>query len=386
LNLEVKPEGGGMTLAHTKKMGAWTIGLMLILMVGNAVDASSINLREGVTEVSRTLYDLHMLVFWICVIIGIGVFSVMFYSMYKHRKSKGHVAAQFHESTLVEVVWTVIPFIILIGIAIPATTALIKLKDVGGGDMTVKITGYQWKWQYDYLEDDVSFFSNLKTSRREIYNQQEKGENYLLEVDNEVVLPINRKIRFLITANDVIHSWWVPDLAVKQDAIPGYVNEAWARIEKPGIYRGQCAELCGRDHGFMPIVVRAVEPAEYDKWIAAQKSVAQAEAQATNHEWTKHELVAKGEAIYNNTCASCHQVNGEGLKGMFPAIKGSAVATGDTTKHLNVVMNGRPGTPMAAFGTQLNDVQIASVVTYQRNAWGNNTGDVIQPSMIKALR
>jgi cytochrome c oxidase subunit II len=386
LNLEVKPEGGGMTLAHAKKMGAWTIGLMLILMVGNSVDASSINLRKGVTEVSRTIYDLHMMVFWICVVIGIGVFSVMFYSIYKHRKSKGHVAAQFHESTLVEVIWTVIPFIILIVIAVPGTKALIKLKDVGGGDMTVKITGYQWKWQYDYLEDNVSFFSTLKTSRREIYNQQEKGKNYLLEVDNEVVLPINRKIRFLITANDVLHSWWVPDLGVKQDAIPGYVNEAWTRIEKPGIYRGQCAELCGRDHGFMPIVVRAVEPAEYDKWIAAQKNVAQAEAQAADREWAKHELMAKGEAIYNNTCASCHQVNGEGLKAMFPAIKGSAVATGDTTEHLNVVMNGRPGTPMAAFSTQLNDVQIASVVTYQRNAWGNSTGDVIQPSMIKALR
>jgi cytochrome c oxidase subunit 2 len=375
-----------MTLAHAKKMGAWTIGLMLILMVGNAVDASSINLRKGVTEVSRTIYDLHMMVFWICVVIGIGVFSVMFYSIYKHRKSKGHVAAQFHESTLVEVIWTVIPFIILIVIAVPGTKALIKLKDVGGGDMTVKITGYQWMWQYDYLEDNVSFFSKLKTPRREIYNQQEKDKNYLLEVDNEVVLPINRKIRFLITANDVIHSWWVPDLGVKQDAIPGYVNEAWARIEKPGIYRGQCAELCGRGHGFMPIVVRAVEPAEYDKWIAAQKKIAQTEAQAANHERTQHELTAKGEAIDNNTCASCRQVNGEGLKEMLPAIKDSTVATGDTAEHVNVVMNGRPGTTMAPFGAQLNDVQIASLVTYQRNAWGNNTGDVIQPSMIKALR
>ena len=296
------------------------------------------------------------------------------------------MAAQFHESTLVEIIWTTIPFIILIAIAIPATKALIKIEDVGGADMTVKITGYQWKWQYDYLEDDVSFFSNLKTSRSEIYNQQEKGENYLLEVDNEIVLPINRKIRFLITASDVLHAWWVPALAVKQDAIPGFVNEAWTRIEKPGIYRGQCAELCGRDHGFMPIVVRAVEPAEYDKWIATQKNLAQAETQAAEREWAKPELMAKGEAIYNNSCASCHQVNGEGLQEMFPAIKGSAVATGDKTEHLNVVMNGRSGTSMAAFGTQLSDAQIASVVTYQRNAWGNNTGDVIQPSMIKALR
>jgi cytochrome c oxidase subunit 2 len=327
-----------------------------------------------------------MLVFWVSVVIGIGVFGVMFYSMFKHRKSKGHKAAQFHESTLVEVIWTVIPFVILIAIAIPATKALIKIDDVGGADMTVKVTGYQWKWGYDYLEDGVSYYSNLKTSRAQIFGQEEKGENYLLEVDNEVVLPVGKKIRFLITAGDVLHAWWVPALAVKQDAIPGFVNEAWTRIEKPGVYRGQCAELCGRDHGFMPIVVRAVEQDEFDAWIAEQKKLAQADATAAERDWNKDELIAKGQTIYEKTCASCHQANGEGLADMFPAIKGSGIATGDLQEHLSIVMNGRTGTAMSAFGQQLSDLQLASVVTYQRNAWGNETGDVIQPSAIKAIR
>jgi cytochrome c oxidase subunit 2 len=306
--------------------------------------------------------------------------------MFAHRKSKGHKAATFHESTLVEVIWTTIPFIILIAIAIPATKALIKMEDVSDADMTIKITGYQWKWQYDHLEDGISYYSNLKTPRAQIFGQEEKSENYLLEVDNEVVMPVNKKVRFLITGADVIHSWWVPQLGVKQDAIPGFVNEAWTRIEKPGIYRGQCTELCGRDHGFMPVVVRAVEQKEYDQWVSEQKKLAQADAVAVDKEWNKDELMAKGEEIYNKTCASCHQPNGEGLADMFPAIKGSEIAQGDTGAHLKLVINGRSGTAMAAYGPQLNDVQLASVVTYQRNAWGNNTGDMIQPSTIKALR
>ncbi|MEN8130542.1 MAG: cytochrome c oxidase subunit II [Pseudomonadota bacterium] len=375
-----------MTLSAIKKMGALVSGLVLTGMTSSAVAVQPWNMPEGVTEVSHVIYDLHSLVFWICVVICIGVFAVMFYSIFAHRKSKGHKAAQFHESTLVEVIWTTVPFVILIFIAVPATKALIKIDDVGNADMTLKITGYQWKWQYDYLEDGISYYSNLKTPRAQIYGQEDKGENYLLEVDNEVVLPINKKIRFLITASDVIHAWWIPDLAVKQDAIPGFVNEAWTRIEKPGVYRGQCAELCGRDHGFMPIVVRAVEQEEYDKWVAEKKQVAQAEAASVDQQWSKNDLMAKGEEIYNKTCASCHQANGEGLAGMFPALKGSEVATGDAHDHLNVVINGRSGTSMAAFGPQLSDVQLASVVTYQRNAWGNDTGDIIQPTTIKALR
>ncbi|MCP4410289.1 MAG: cytochrome c oxidase subunit II [Gammaproteobacteria bacterium] len=375
-----------MTLSAIKKVGALVSGLVLSGIASSAFAIQPWNMPEGVTEVSHIIYDLHSLIFWICVAIAVGVFAVMFYSIFAHRKSKGHKAAQFHESTLVEVIWTTIPFVILIFIAIPATKALIKIDDVGNADMTLKITGYQWKWQYDYLEDGISYYSNLKTPRAQIYGQEEKGENYLLEVDNEVVLPINKKIRFLITASDVIHAWWVPELAVKQDAIPGFVNEAWTRIDKPGVYRGQCAELCGRDHGFMPIVVRAVEQEEYDKWMAKKKQVAQAEAASVDQQWNKDDLMTKGEEIYNKTCASCHQASGEGLAGMFPAIKGSEVAKGDAHEHLNVVINGRSGTSMAAFGPQLNDVQLASVVTYQRNAWGNDTGDIIQPNTIKALR
>ncbi len=375
-----------MSLTISSKMGAWVTGLLLSGIANHAIAVQPYNMPRGVTENSQTLYNLHMLVFWVCVIIGVGVFAVIFYSIFKHRKSKGHQAAQFHESTTVEVIWTVIPFIILIAIAFPATKALIQLEDVENADMTIKITGYQWKWKYDYLEDEISFYSNLSTPRAEIYNNSEKNENYLLEVDNEVVIPINKKVRFLITAADVIHSWWVPNLAVKQDAIPGFVNEAWTRVTVPGTYRGQCTELCGRDHGFMPVVVRAVTQDEYNQWVESQKTVARADDEAIDKQWPKDELMAKGELVYNKTCASCHQANGEGLKGMFPAIKGSEVATGDQQAHINLVMHGKADTTMAAFGPQLSDMQLASVLTYQRNAWGNDTGDTIQPSEIKALR
>lgn len=260
-----------MSVTLTRRLGAWVGAAGLIGATQSALAVPPYNMTEGVTQVSHTLYGLHMLIFWICVAIGVGVFGVMFYSIYKHRKSKGHEAAQFHESTKVEVIWTVIPFAILVAIAVPATKALINLEDTSEADMTVKVTGYQWKWQYEYLDDGISFYSSLATPGAEIYNQQDKNEHYLLEVDNEVVLPVGKKIRFLFTANDVIHAWWVPALAVKQDAIPGFINEKWTRIDKPGIYRGQCAELCGRFHGFMPIVVRAVNQDEYETWVAQHK-------------------------------------------------------------------------------------------------------------------
>lgn len=375
-----------MSSTAIRKMGASLTGVSLLLAAGHVAAVQPYNMPVGVTEVSRTLYGLHMLIFWICVAIGVGVFGVMFYSIVKHRKSKGHEAAQFHESTSVEVIWTAIPFMILIAIAIPASKALIALEDSSEADMTVQITGYQWKWKYDYLDEGISFFSNLATPREQIYDKAEKGENYLLEVDNEVVLPINKKIRFLMTANDVIHAWWVPALAVKQDAIPGFVNETWARIEKPGVYRGQCAELCGRDHGFMPIVVRAVEQDEYDKWVLEQQGATAAQGATADKQWTDDELMAKGKEVYAASCATCHQPNGEGMPGTFPSIKGSPIATGDQGQHLDVVMNGKPGTAMAAFGPQLDDVEIAAVTSYQRNAFGNETGDFIQPTAIKALR
>lgn len=257
----------------------FALGALFTALSTSALAVQPYNMPVGVTKISEEVYGLHMLVFWICVAIGIVVFGAMFYSILNHRKSKGRQAAQFHESTAVEVLWTVIPFAILVGTAIPASRTLIAMEDTSNADMTVKITGYQWKWQYDYLDHDISFFSNLATPRTQVYNKAPKDEHYLLEVDNELVVPVGQKIRFLLTANDVIHAWWVPELALKKDAIPGFINEMWTRIEKPGVYRGQCAELCGRDHGFMPIVVRAVSAEEFEQW-AATKAAAKAGSKA----------------------------------------------------------------------------------------------------------
>ncbi|WP_237059879.1 cytochrome c oxidase subunit II [Microbulbifer sediminum] len=339
-----------------------------------------VNMTQGVTEVSRTTYDLHMLIFWICVAIGVVVFGVMFYSMWRHRKSKGYRAAQFHESTAVELVWTIIPTLILVLMAIPATKTLYDIYDTGEADLDIMVTGYQWKWKYDYLGSDVSFFSNLSTPRSQVDNQLPKGENYLLEVDEPLVVPVGKKIRFLFTANDVIHSWWVPDLAVKKDAIPGFINDSWTRIDKPGIYRGQCAELCGKDHGFMPIVVKAVPQQEYDTWLAERAAQAAKMRELTEKTFDFDELFAMGEKVYNRNCAACHQPNGQGVPGTFPAIAGSQVATGPLEKHMSMVVNGSPRNPaMQAFGPQLSEVDIAAVITYQRNAFGNDMGDTVQP-------
>ncbi|WP_043319829.1 cytochrome c oxidase subunit II [Microbulbifer sp. HZ11] len=339
-----------------------------------------VNMTQGVTEVSRTTYDLHMLIFWICVAIGVVVFGVMFYSMWRHRKSKGYKAAQFHESLGVELAWTIVPTLILIGMAIPATKTLYDIYDTKEADLDIMITGYQWKWKYDYLGSDVSFFSNLSTPQSQIQNQQPKTVNYLLEVDEPLVVPVNKKIRFLITANDVIHAWWVPDLAVKKDAIPGFVNESWTRIDEPGIYRGQCAELCGKDHGFMPIVVKAVPEDEYHSWLSDRAAAAARIKELTNKTFTFDELYARGEKIYNSACVACHQANGQGIPGTFPAIAGSKVATGPMDGHMSMVVNGSPTNPaMQAFGAQLSEVDLAAVITYQRSAFGNNMGDTVQP-------
>ena len=344
------------------------------------VERWGVNMTQGVTEVSRTTYDLHMLIFWICVAIGIVVFGVMFYSMWRHRKSRGYKAAQFHESTLVELLWTIVPTLILVGMAVPATKTLYDIYDTGEADLDVMITGYQWKWKYDYLGADVSFFSNMSTPRAQIDNQQPKTENYLLEVDEPLVVPVGKKIRFLITANDVIHAWWVPDLAVKKDAIPGFVNEAWTRIDEPGLYRGQCAELCGKDHGFMPIVVKAVPEDEYHSWLNDRAAAAALIKELTNKTFTFDELYERGEKVYASTCAACHQPGGQGVPGTFPAIAGSAIATGAMDEHMSMVVNGSPTNPaMQAFGAQLNEVDLAAVITYQRNAFGNNMGDSVQP-------
>ena len=362
------------------------VGACLMSTAGFAAAEYGLNLRPGVTSIAQNAYSLHMLILWVCVAIGVVVFGAMFYSIINHRKSKGAVAAQFHESTTVEIIWTVIPFLILIGMAIPATKALIAMEDTRNSDISIKVTGYQWKWQYEYLGENVSFFSTLSTPKDEIFNHAEKNPNYLLEVDNPVVVPVGKKVRLSITANDVIHAWWVPDLGMKKDAIPGFINEMWFNIDKPGTYRGQCAELCGKDHGFMPIVVVAKEQADYDKWLAEQKQAATAASADSDRVFSKDELMARGEKVYAANCAACHQANGEGVPGAFPAIKGGVLSTGPVAGHLDRVMNGKAGTAMAAFAGQLNDADIAAVVTYERNSWGNNMGDVVQPTDVKAAR
>ncbi len=334
------------------------------------------NMTESVTLIGKEIYDLHMLIFWICVWIGVAVFGVMFYSMIMHRKSNGVEPAKFHESTALEILWTAVPFAILIGMAVPATKTLIDIYDTSEPDLDIKIVGYQWKWEYDYLEDGVRFFSNLSTSKDEIYGRAPKGEHYLLEVDNPLVIPVGKKVRFLITANDVLHAWWVPELAVKRDAIPGYINDAWTIVEEPGIYRGQCAELCGKDHGFMPIVVHAMEEQDYNDWMAGQRELAEARAAEEKLVLSFDEMMERGKSVYEKQCAACHAVDGSG--GVGPSMIGTAVTTGPLQGHIDMLVNGVSGTAMQAFGNQLSNLDLAAVVTYERNAWGNNMGDMAQ--------
>ena len=356
---------------------------MMLLLPALAV-ANDLNMPRGVTETSRIIYDLHMLILWVCVVIGVVVFGIILWSVIFHRKSAGFQPAKFHESTRLEILWTLIPVLILIGMAWPATTTLVDMYDTGGEDMTVEVRGYQWRWQYKYLDDDLNsqfaFFSTLATPREQIENRALKAENYLLEVDNPLRIPVNRKVRFLLTAEDVIHAWWVPDFGIKRDAIPGMLNELWTVVDEPGIYRGQCTELCGKDHAYMPVVVEAMPEAEYDAWYAEQLEVAREREQALSRTFTPEELMAEGERVYNTFCASCHQANGQGVPPVFPALVGSPVATGPKEEHIDIILNGVPGTAMQAFGNQLDAAEVAAVTHYERHAWGNDAGDVIQPA------
>jgi len=363
-------------------------GIGLYLWVNGVVRAEyTLNMTEGVSKLSRDIYDLHMLIFWICVAIGFVVFSIMFYSIYHHRKSRGAVAAQFHESAVVEIIWSVIPFAILIGMAIPATKAMIDLYDTSAPDLTIKVTGYQWKWRYEYLDEGIDFMSSLDAKSNEA-RQLGSGidpstvDNYLREVDNPLVIPINKKVRFLLTAADVLHSWWVPAFGWKQDTVPGFINEAWTLVEEPGTYRGQCAELCGRGHAFMPIVVIAKVEDDYLQWVEQQKAYPKTKVVNTGEDWNKENLFVKGKEVYSANCAGCHQANGLGIPGAFPAIKGSPIVTGKMSKHIDVVLNGK-GEKMPPFGRSLADVELAGVITYQRNAFGNNMGDFVHPSKVK---
>jgi cytochrome c oxidase subunit 2 len=358
----------------------------LLAASGSAFADTAMNLTPGVSPISRDVYELHMTVFWICVVIGILVFGVMFYAMIYHRKSRGAKPAKFHSHPVLEVTWTIVPVIILVVMAIPATKALFNMNNEDEPELTVKITGYQWKWHYEYMEDGVKFFSNLSTPQEQLHNLAPKGPNYLREVDHPLVLPIHKKVRFLITSNDVNHAWWVPALGVKRDAISGFINEAWTKIDKPGTYVGQCAELCGVNHAFMPIVVIATTEQGYKDWVTKQKGgVTQGEADI-NRAWTMKELMANGEKVYGSICAACHKPTGEGSPPTFPALRGSKIATGPVEGHVEMVMNGKSGTAMQAFKSQLSDVDLASVITFERNSWGNNTGTMVQPIQMKALR
>ena len=367
------------------------IGGALWTASGTALAEWELNLTEGVTEISREVFDMHMMVMWICFWIGVVVFGAMAISIVKHRKSKGAVPATFHESTAAEITWTIIPFVILISMAFPAAKMLIKMEDTSDSEVTIKVTGHQWKWEYEYLDSGVRFISSLHSDSREAA-ALDSGidpatvDNYLLEVDNPVVLPTGKKVRFLLTSSDVIHAWWIPEFAIKKDAIPGFINEMWTIVDEEGTYRGQCAELCGREHGFMPIVVEAKSEADYDEWITAQLAAAEAAASSADREWAMDELMERGEKVYGTYCVACHQSNGEGIAGVFPALKGSPMALEDIDGHIDIILNGKPGTAMQAFAAQLNDADLAAVTTYERNAWGNDTGDIIQPSTVKSLR
>ena len=359
--------------------------LLFLFPVSVFSEASDYNMPVGVTEVSKEIFDLHMLIMWICVWIGVVVFGIMFYSLIKYRKSAGAEPAKFDDHFWLEIFWTVAATVILVGMAIPSTTVMIKAYDDTEGDINILVTGYQWKWQYTYLEDGVSFFSNLSTSQEQIDNEMPKGELYLTEVDEPMVIPINKRIRFLITGNDVIHSWWVPDFAVKQDAIPGFINTAWTNVPKPGIYRGACTELCGIKHAFMPVVVRAVEQEEYNAWVVEKIALAEEEKLLTEKVWTTQELVDRGEGVYLKNCVACHQANGQGLPPVFPTLAGSQIVMNDKSRNIEILMEGVQGAAMQSFANQLSEVDMAAVITYTRQSWGNEKngdGEIVVPKDI----
>ena len=367
-------------------------GLTFLLLLGftPAAFAAAMDVRPGVTDMSREIQGLHHLSLAIVVVIGILVFGVMFYSIYAHRRSKNPTPATFHESTTVEVIWTLVPVLILISLAVPATTTLIEIEDNSDPDLTILITGSQWKWHYQYLDSNIGFYSNLATAQAERDNLEPKGTNYLLEVDNVLVLPTNKKVRFLTTADDVIHSWWIPDFAVKQDAIPGFINEAWTRVNEPGLYRGQCAEFCGKDHAFMPIVVEVQEEADFDQWLEDQRlAIELASGQAVADRartWAMAELMEIGEQVYVEHCATCHELDGAGQGSTYPALAGGEIPNGPMEAHMDRVLNGLADTEMQAWAPQLSDLEIAAVITYERNSFGNETADLVQPITIFEAR
>ena len=371
-----------------------------------ALGAWETGMQEPASQIAADQRWLNRFMLAVICVIGAAVFGMMFYAIAKHRKDAGYKAAHFHENTAVEIAWTAVPMVIIILMAFPATSVILRYKDTSAPDITIKATGYQWKWSYDYLDRDIFFYSQLSTPPEEIggkyYDADSvaapKSENYLLEVDNELVVPVGKKVRLLLTSADVIHAWWVPQLGVKQDAVPGVVRDAWFRADREGVFRGQCAELCGKNHGFMPIVVRAVSEAEYEKWASASggeqtaaeplragQVVESAAAEPPPAEWTMETAMARGEKAYNTYCAACHQANGEGLPPAFPGLKNSPLIKGDIAAHIDIVLKGKAGTSMASF-SYLSDADAAAVITYERNAWGNDTGDLVSPEDVASSR
>jgi len=378
-------------------LSGWT---SLVVAAGEAQGmprAYQLNLGEPASAVARGQHWIHDVLLWVCAVIFVAVFSVMFYSIWAHRKSKGHKPADFHESTTVEIAWTIVPLLIVIGLGIAATGQVVAQKDTSGADVTVKAVGYQWKWGYEYIKGEgegISFLSTLSTPRDQIddakfpdaKSKRAQNETYLLEVDNALVVPVNKKIRVVTTANDVIHSWWVPALGVKQDAIPGFVRDTWFKAEKTGTFRGQCAELCGKEHAFMPIVVEVKSEADYAKWVEEKKKAMAASMDDPNKEWQLAELQARGEKVYAGNCVACHQATGKGVPGAFPALEGSKVVLGPQEAQIEILLKGLTGTAMASF-KQLSDVELAAVITYTRGAWGNKAEDnIVQPREVMAAR
>jgi cytochrome c oxidase subunit 2 len=399
-------EDRGMRAMRIKRMaevlavswlGTWASVAAAVGDMPGGPKVNQLNLSTPVTRIAADQHWIHWFLMWVCLAIFVIVFGVMFYSVWNHRKSKGHAPAEFHESTRLEVAWTVVPFLIVVGMALPATRMVVEQKDTSNADLTVKATGYQWKWGYDYVKGDgegISFLSALSTPREQIEDRNypdaaaKRAQNptYLMEVDNPLVVPVNRKIRVVVTANDVIHAWMVPSFGVKQDAIPGFVRDTWFRAEEVGVYRGQCAELCGKDHAFMPIVVDVRSEADYLKWVEEQKAAMLARAEDPTKEWALADLHARGEQVYAANCVACHQANGKGVSGAFPALEGSKVVLGAQEGHIRLVLDGKAGTAMASF-KQLSDTELAAVITYTRNAWGNKAEDnIVQPAEVMAAR
>ena len=351
---------------------------------------NQLNLHPAVTRIAHEQHYLHWMMLIICTVIFIGVFAVMFYSIWKHRKSRGAKAANFHESATVEVVWTIVPFIIVVLMALPATKVLVAQKDTTNADVTIKATGYQWKWGYDYINGEgegLSFISTLDSSHRALSDSGDVSKapnDYLLKVDNPLVVPVDRKVRIITTANDVIHSFMVPSFGIKQDAIPGFVRDTWFRAEKTGDYYGQCAELCGKEHAYMPIHVKVLSNDGYKAWVDEQKKIAAAKKDDPSKVWSLQDLIARGEKVYAANCAACHQANGKGA-GPIKALDGSPVVLGPTAEMMHVVLEGRANGAMPAW-KQLSDTELAAVVTFAKNHWSNKTGQLVQPAEFVAAR